>query len=35
MEYRKDRSFPKYTISVVSEMTGVPVHTIRQYEQQG
>ncbi|ACZ41304.1 transcriptional regulator, MerR family [Thermobaculum terrenum ATCC BAA-798] len=35
MEYRNDRSFPKYTISVVSEMTGVPVHTIRQYEQQG
>ena len=30
-----DRHFPKYTISVVTVMTGVPMYTLRQYEQYG
>jgi len=33
--YHEDRKFPKYSISVVSIMTGVPTHTLRQYEEYG
>ena len=31
----RERSFPKYSISVVSVICGVHTHTLRQYEQNG